>query len=105
MNILKGSWFVDNSYLALKPWHSLFDAREEFYSHTLILVKLSSLPMELWNDYVLLVVDNLFGKAFLVDETYISSVYLTIAQILVEIVVGKGLFESVELVLSDYVFY
>lgn len=30
LSILKGLWFLDSSFLCLKPYHSLFDVKEEF---------------------------------------------------------------------------
>jgi len=45
--IIEGSWFMDSSFLSMKPWHPLFDAKDEFMEKTPIWVKLLTLSMEL----------------------------------------------------------
>ena len=39
--ILKGSWFLDNALLSLKPWAPLFDHKNDFSGSTLLLGKIS----------------------------------------------------------------
>jgi hypothetical protein len=46
--VLKEVWFMDRSYMSIKPWNPLFDAKEESMSTTPVWIKLSGLPMEFW---------------------------------------------------------
>jgi hypothetical protein len=44
VSVLKEVWFMDRSYLSIKPWNPLFDAKEESMSSTLVWIKLSRDP-------------------------------------------------------------
>jgi hypothetical protein len=85
LQILKGCWFMDKNILSIKPWHPLFDAREEFEASTPVWVKLPNLPIEFWSDSRLKVIGDALGNFITVDDSYKYSSSCLVAHILVEI--------------------
>jgi hypothetical protein len=53
VSVLKEVWFMDRSYLSIKPWHPLFDAKNEPMEGTPVWIKLPGLPMEFWIEQAL----------------------------------------------------
>jgi hypothetical protein len=59
--------------------------------------KTSKAPMEFWIIQYLCTIDNHLGKTILVDDSYLYEGYRSIARILVDLDVSRGLFETIDL--------
>jgi hypothetical protein len=73
--ILAGQLFWDRHLFCSKPWHLLFDAKEEGLSSFPVWIKLSNLPIEFWSDEGFQAIGEALGNFITVDKRYLSSNY------------------------------
>jgi len=93
--------YWDHHLLCAKPWHPLFDAREEVITSIPTCIKLPNLALDFWMDFELKAIDEVLGKFITSDVIYKTNNYRLVAQILVALDSRQGLFEFMELVTGD----
>jgi hypothetical protein len=93
-SILAGCWYWNCHLLCAKPWHPLFDAREEVLSSMATWIKLPNLPLEFWSDSNLKAIGEVLGTFITFDTNYKSCNFRLVAQILVVLDPRQGLYES-----------
>lgn len=64
-----GPWMVQGHYITVSKWRPFFSTKNEVVTSTLAWVRISDLPLELFDDGALLKLGNLIGKAVKVDHT------------------------------------
>ncbi|XP_059065851.1 uncharacterized protein LOC131857381 [Cryptomeria japonica] len=62
-----GAWLIGKSMLALQKWLPKMDLNESFFVQTPIWVKLHSLPLEFWVEYVFKGITSSFGELLSMD--------------------------------------
>jgi hypothetical protein len=95
--------------LCKKLCHPLFDTRDEVVSKNPTWIKLPNLPLKSWYDYGLKAIREVLGNFIVVDASYKSNNFISVAQILVDLDPHQGIFESMEMVVGDqkyiHIFY
>jgi len=67
-----GSWFVDEHFLAIRPWEPYFKASEAKLSLVAIWIRLPKLPIEFYEREVLKIIGKAIGLVLRIDS-YIAS--------------------------------
>jgi hypothetical protein len=68
---------------------------------TPVWIKLPGIPMEFWIVQYLCVIGNQLGKTILMDDSFLYEGYRSIARILVDLDVSRGIFETIDLVFKE----
>ena len=98
---LTGIWFEGSSILALNPWHACFNMQFEGAISEVIWVKLSNLPLELWDMSMIKAMGNVLGMVIKVGDSIKHSVYQSVVRVLVEIDVKGCLHDIVEVMMGS----
>jgi hypothetical protein len=77
---------------------STFQLVYKGWESTPMWVKLPNLPMEYCTEPTIWEIGNILGKTILVDEKFVTLSFHSIVSVLVDIILSKGLFESLDLV-------
>lgn len=90
-----GPWMVQGHYIAVKKWRPHFSTKHEEIASTLAWVRIPKLPVEYFDEHVLMKLGNLLGKAVRVDDTTMNVERGKYARLCVEIDLKKPLMSGV----------
>jgi hypothetical protein len=93
--VLKKVWSFADTPTILKRWTPTFDAKRERVDEEPIWVRLPGLPMQYWNTHRFAAIGNLLGRYLEADMSFEVTGYMTVARILVQINLRKGLYQEI----------
>ncbi|XP_050256110.1 uncharacterized protein LOC126701785 [Quercus robur] len=91
-NVLrKGSWFIGDHFLSIRPWGPNFKPALASVSSIAVWVRLNELPIEYYNAEALQIIGKAIGNVLRIDTFTASETRVRFARICVQVDVGKPL--------------
>ena len=103
--VLKKFWIISATLTLLKRWTPTFDAKREWVDEEPIWVRLPCLPMQYWNTHRFVEIGNILGSDVEADMSFEVIGLMTVALILFQINMQKGLYQEllIESVAGEFV--
>ena len=93
--VLAISWSYGKHNLMVVKWHPMLDLVKELNKMTLVWVRLLGLPLEFWDERILISIGNSFRHFFVADTVTLQKSRLMFARLSVNIAVGTSLPKSI----------